>query len=72
MERIRKVDVNSLKSEDIDNLSNQISEKVNEIMATVNKATKEANKLLNIYGMHINIEATVGQIDDVNLDQSDS
>ena len=63
MERVRKVDVNSLRSEDIENLSTQISDKVNEILSTVNKATAEANKLLNIYGMHINIEATVGQID---------
>lgn len=63
MERVRKVDVNSLRSEDIDNLSTQISDKINDILSTVNKATLEANKLLNIYGMHINIEATVGQID---------
>jgi hypothetical protein len=71
MERVRKVDVNSLRSEDIDSLSTQISDKVNEILSAVNKATLEANKLLNIYGMHINIEATVGQIDQINLTGKD-
>ena len=47
MERVRKIDVNSLSEQELKNLEDTLSKKILDISE---KATAEANKYLNIYG----------------------
>ena len=46
MERVRKIDVNSLSEQELKNLEDTLSKKILDISE---KATAEANKYLNIY-----------------------
>jgi hypothetical protein len=47
MERVRKIDVNSLSEQELKNIEDTLSKKIIEISE---KAAAEANKYLNIYG----------------------
>lgn len=51
-DRERKIDVNSMASEDVDNLSVQIGDKMREIC---DEAADKANAVLRIYGMEAKI-----------------
>ena len=50
--RIRKVDVEKLSDEELLKLQAAISDKIVNI---INKANKDANKILNIYGMEVQL-----------------
>ena len=50
--RVRKVDVDNLSDEELLKLQATISDK---IVAIINKANNDANKLLNVYGMEVQL-----------------
>ena len=52
IERQRKIDINKMDIETADAVSKQLGDKVNTILK---KAYKEANALLNIYGLKFEI-----------------
>ena len=51
-DRIRRVDLDSLKEEQVDKLALQLGKKAGEI---ITKAQEECNKFLEIYGVQIKI-----------------
>ena len=53
IDRKRKVDIEKIDNENIDSLSNQLGEKVKII---VDKAIKDVNKILNIYGLQAKMQ----------------
>jgi hypothetical protein len=52
MDRSRKVDLESLSVEQVDQLSNQIGSKLREI---IEQAALEANRIANVYGMQVKL-----------------
>ena len=53
LQRERKLDINKLSPEQVDVVSKQIGEKIKQIC---DKASEEANRLLNVYGMQAKMQ----------------
>jgi hypothetical protein len=60
-ERVRKVDVNKLGTEQADLLSQQIGEKVVQIQKD---ALEKMNRILSIYGMQAELSIKIGKIEE--------
>jgi hypothetical protein len=60
-ERVRKVDVNKLGTEQADLLSQQIGEKVVQIQKD---ALEKMNRILSIYGMQAELSVKIGKIEE--------
>jgi len=58
--RVRKVNVDTIPVDQIDNLSEQLGDKVSVI---INKASEDINKILNIYGLQIMIQYNLKEMD---------
>jgi len=59
IDRKRQVDLNKLSDETLDSVAEQIGKKVNEIL---NKAYKECDEILKIYGLKLNIGYEIVEI----------
>ena len=65
MERIRKINVESLSEQDMKNVEDMISKKILEI---TDKAVAEANRLLNVYGYEAKMAIQFKPIEKESLD----
>ena len=57
--RKRKIEVENLSTKEVEHLSEQLGEKVKTICE---KAAKEANELLNIYGLKAQLQISIDEI----------
>ena len=58
--RKRKINLNSLSKEQVDSLSSDLGKEVAKIM---DKANKECNKMLNIYGLQSQIGYEIKEVE---------
>ena len=67
--RERKIDVNKLSNEQLEELQNKLSKKVSEI---ANNAVNEANKYLKVYGLEARMVLEIGTLGEFSKQEEKS
>ena len=55
-DRVKKVDVNKLSNERVDEISKQITNKFQKLIDEMELSMADANKMFNVYGIEVKME----------------